>query len=559
MKRFQASTSLTPSTGKITDARSGDTNSLLTLNYLYNTKSSHPNKVIDAMKDKPSANAARGSASSGYVSLDDTQSITSDEYGTISSYDNNKIFKSTGSDKLANTSNILQDQDATFIEPRNSNNKKSIVQTLDTSCHYSNILHSPTNLEIISHVHGVLKWRKMCKLTEMKCKELTRSLTEKDEELFSKECDIRQTKLMLQEEQRKVQKLEEQYDHLSGSLFIINNLLLEKGNVPENNQILEILEGLDIIGNLNYEQSAEDVKSIGTFAVEEKKESNSSVKELNNANSEILLLPAKHSSISRKIGRDDRQRSNKKSGNNVYSKRRHSVAASNCHASVGIEERNRRNSMVIRTTINLDARGETDEQSRIESIHFGNNNIEIKKRQRQLPDGCNLQSRKRYSIHLQKDRVNPTLHRRQSCNIPNPHQMDTVDGQRFCMFPEYHGKCNAGSSEEFAVCRDTSSVLNRIWDTPKTSKGKGSSFIKEHSFKKKGFIVNKKCYPCGNRIRLGKSGFKCADCSIVCHLECMHNVPLPCHFDALSTVTSHTPMRKYNNYFQSPPLLETSN
>ncbi|KAL1445501.1 hypothetical protein MTO96_044994, partial [Rhipicephalus appendiculatus] len=44
----------------------------------------------------------------------------------------------------------------------------------------------------------------------------------------------------------------------------------------------------------------------------------------------------------------------------------------------------------------------------------------------------------------------------------------------------------------------------------------------------KAVIKTETCGPCGKRIKFYKTVYKCSRCNAVCHLECRHQVPLPC-------------------------------
>ena len=66
----------------------------------------------------------------------------------------------------------------------------------------------------------------------------------------------------------------------------------------------------------------------------------------------------------------------------------------------------------------------------------------------------------------------------------------------------------------------------------------------QHTFQKKTVVVVERCSPCGKRIKFGKSVLKCRDCAAVCHIECKHDVPMPCVANA-----TRTPNAKLNGCY----------
>ena len=49
-----------------------------------------------------------------------------------------------------------------------------------------------------------------------------------------------------------------------------------------------------------------------------------------------------------------------------------------------------------------------------------------------------------------------------------------------------------------------------------------------HSFQKKSGLMAERCNPCGKRVKFGKTVYKCRDCGVTAHEQCMKDVPLPC-------------------------------
>lgn len=69
----------------------------------------------------------------------------------------------------------------------------------------------------------------------------------------------------------------------------------------------------------------------------------------------------------------------------------------------------------------------------------------------------------------------------------------------------------------------------------RTFSNAGSVPSRPHIFQKKTVVVVERCVPCGKRIKFGKSVLKCRDCLAVCHIECKHDVPMPCVANATRT------------------------
>ena len=88
---------------------------------------------------------------------------------------------------------------------------------------------------------------------------------------------------------------------------------------------------------------------------------------------------------------------------------------------------------------------------------------------------------------------------------------------------------------------------------------KATSLITEHSFQRNIFMVGRKCSPCGSRIKVGKTGYRCNDCSTICHLECMHIVPPRCFSEKNKDEISKDTSDNVCNYFQSPPIYDFQN
>lgn len=490
--------------------------------------------------------APRESTSSGYISLDDVQSIASDEVlSTVPLSSREDKSRSTGS------------TDDSYVQNYDISDK-----TFKHSCNNSSL--DPSGTAESSQLQPASNWEKRCYQLEENYCSLTSKLIKKEEELFLNELELRQMKLILQAEQRKLLDIEEHRNQLSNCVSMINNIVFASETDHLCEKIYGILKGVDIIGSCENNNFGENIRT--SLAAQKEQD----------LNSYKVSFADPFSSDYLRSGYEETTKVNIGSRGEHPDKRRHSVAITPQVCTARAKKDPRRSSMVIRTTLQLGPEGLMEEHTRIDSINLGSNNsIE-----EPLYENCNVQQQhKRYLAQPIPRHTSSPIPRRQSCNfanisriqssessqllrrqslnVPNINRMDSTDNKRFCVFSKYHDKCDANSVKEDKIEQNPSVITSKIENgrSIPPRRERLPSLLKEHSFQKKNFIVIKKCYPCGHRIKLGRAGFKCTDCAIFCHLECMHNVPLPCH---LQEFGKQTLKNMPKNYFQSPPLLDTN-
>ena len=510
------------------------------------------------------------STSSGYGTLDDTSSIESADYSTAPSCITNNSLPPPHHPKQPNLKPLTSDKGNENISGEQIKNHLFPGNL----CQYTKLPRTLKKCGVSEGVNDTGHWQRRCHALEMQCKELESIMMKKDADQFVIECTIRQTKIMVKEEQNKVKKLKEQYDNLINSLLVINNLFLEKSdNNDIRETILELMQDIDIFGQIGNDEifmeerqrcvsNVDDAELQGEWYEGQHDGDREGACEDEDDN-DVFFTPQKNScSANHRCGKDEglNRFPHPKAFQNILGGRRHSVAVP-CIISSKLEEKSRRSSMVIRTTLSLQDGQQMKEESHIESIHLPDNNNRERKKSHRKPVGHGDHTRqRRHSMQIPRHYCPPSqTPRHMSYNLPSTCKMNIPSNQSFSMFPGTHNICDAmdNTTIEHAMNARGDSTIQQeaVAHNSKGFKDTDISYLNEHSYEKKCFIMVKKCHPCGNRIKLGKCGYKCTNCAVVCHLECMHNVPLPCHIQS----SSSTPGEIYtNSYFQSPPLFDSN-
>ena len=366
-----------------------------------------------------------------------------------------------------------------------------------------------------------------------------------------KEDELKQATTLLEDVKKKLSEVEENREHLSNCLLIVNNILSLEDDDLLRSKIYEVLESVDIMGDIDDDVFEEEVKVVSdsdvpTNIINETKDSN------------LLTLGSMSSTTSSGYlsTEDEREKINMHSHQQKpINERRHSVAIGNLNTPLSaVSQRYRRNSMVIKTTMEVEPNDENvKKKCFIESINLDGKNIKGNLHFKNATYKSEVTVDRRHSVQPISSLLSSKFSRRQSSYTPNSQRPARMNRDKEHLLPNSYDDYKISS---FKGNPDTL-PLERIISTTRVGyPRKAPSFIKEHSFQKSNFIVSKKCFPCGNRLKVGRSGYRCTDCLIICHLECMHNVPLPCHFDKAHQTGFMNNNEKYKNYFQSPPLYE---
>ena len=242
---------------------------------------------------------------------------------------------------------------------------------------------------------------------------------------------------------------------------------------------------------------------------------------------------------------------------NLSSQRRHSVVFGMSARASKTTQKDRRNSMVIKAVIELGPENDSIQRTPcIESIQLGSNEIKNSLIRRSVHDKSNYPMNRRHSMQPVTHSHGPKSKRCQSGYAPFGSIPISSSKLVKSVINESNDQADESLSSEILKCRREPMI------TSSTRVGyprKATSLIKEHSFQRNIFMVGRKCSPCGSRIKVGKTGYRCNDCSIICHLECMHIVPPRCFSDKNKDEISKDTSDQICNYFQSPPICDFQN
>ena len=533
------------------------------------------------------------STSSGYYSLDETEgemwrSDPSDEKSYRNSNLSNAIFKpervSTAKkgcmvtsdihspsftnlsqiksiDSFCHTNEIeivshtTKKEDSLIIEKAVNSSEDSItVESFDKiskDTHHTK-LHSPG---ICDSCRGSFAdWEETYNICEKTILNQTKKIIESEVKVSQKDDELKKINIQLKEAQNIKKKMEERNEELANCLMAINNILLLEEDDVLRSQINEVLENVDVIGDIEddvFEENPKTISDCEKSSGNTKQKTEKIIPIISNIGSTPSYTSSGYSSTEDEREQIDRCRLYRK----AHDPRRHSIAPSTLKRIAYDTKKDRRNSMVIKNTIKVGKENDsTEEEAFIDSIQIDGKTIKSDRTLRlQNEKQMNRSDYRRHSTkaisHLYSSIVNT---RRQSSYIPSQNS-NYVKGKH-----ETDKVHNKDRSRPL-------SCSNAIVDTsiPKVVSGtrvgyprKMSPLKKQHSFNKSNLSVGKKCNPCGIRFKIGAPSYKCSDCLVICHLECMHIISTSCHSMKLNSKNVASTSEKYKNYFQSPLLFE---
>ena len=520
---------------------------------LENTSSYNRNKNRRSMQFSPSfqlddkclSRHYIQSTSSGYSSLDDTGSLSSN--ASCPRRESAKIVK-----EKCDT-NICSSSTKTALSTIHTTSKHtSILQASKKSCQ-DNGKSDICMPKICTNCKPTLaEWEKTYYLCETTIIEQTKIISKKDKELFRKDYDLRKIKMELKALKKELYELKEHRDDLSNGLLMINNILSAEGDTTLRKKIYEVFENIDIMGELENDvfenpktALSRDELCINNFKPMDKDRSNEIGS--STAFSYNYLSSEEEKDYSPSSGSDV----------NLSSQRRHSVAFGMSTRPSKTTQTDRRNSMVIKTVIELGPENDSIQRTPcIESIQLGSNEIKNGLIRRSFHDENYYPINRRHSMQPVTHSHGPKSKRCQSSYAPYDSIAISSPKLVKSVINESNDETEESLSSEILVCHREPVV------TSSTRVGyprKASSLIKEHSFQRNIFMVGRKCSPCGSRIKVGKTGYRCNDCSTICHLECMHIVPPRCFSNKNKDEISKDTSDKICNYFQSPPICDFQN
>ena len=486
-------------------------------------------------------------AKKGFILTSNTQSSSGTNLSQLTSIDS-----FCNINEMEIISHTTKNEDSRVIENAvNSSKHSNTVESFDKICkdtHHTK-LHSPVICD--SCRESFAEWEETYNICEKTIINQTKKIIENEVKLSQKDDELKKINIQLNEAISIKEKIEERNEQLANCLMAINNILLLEEDDVLRSQINEVLENVDVIGDIDDEVFEENPKSLTGREKSSGDTKQKTEKIIPNFGSTLLNSSSGYSSTEDEREQNDRCRLYRK----AHDPRRHSIAPSTLKRVAIDTKKDRRNSMVIKNTIKVGKENDnTEEEAFIDSIQI---------------DGKTIKSD--ITLRLQNEKLmDRSDYRRHSTKAMSHLYSSIIDTRRQSSYiPSQNSKYVKGNNESDKVHnKDRSRPLscsNAIDDTsiPKVVSGtrvgyprKMSPLKKQHSFNKSNLSVGKKCYPCGNRFRIGAPSYKCSDCLVICHLECMHIIPKSCHSTKFNPKNVVSTSEKYRNYFQSPLLFE---
>lgn len=124
----------------------------------------------------------------------------------------------------------------------------SILISFDDLVRNGSVLSVGCEIEMLKVVRQAKEWQNKWRISEMERLRISRLISEKDAELKGKDCQIKQARTFVDQEQRARQKAEQERDHYRKQLQGVKELLIADGNKPFNSETLERLKKMDVYG-----------------------------------------------------------------------------------------------------------------------------------------------------------------------------------------------------------------------------------------------------------------------------------------------------------------------
>ena len=590
MKRSTASTSLNPYQNHFENCDDIDSGKIVNKNS--KPENNKENKIVtfsDQDSDESIFKPPLQSTSSGYYSLDETEGDMSRSYSSKNnSYKNSDISNTTFKPERVSTAK------KGFVSKSNtecySAANFSLLQSFDSFCHANKIekmsnttenegnqmipdeIKSQDNLLVVPSSNysyedahhtklrspdickscrgSFAEWEETYNICEKTILNQTKRIIENEVKLSQKEEELMKINRQLEEVKIIKEKMAEKNEQLSNCLLAINNILILEEDDVLRSQINEVLENVDVIGDMDddvFEESSGKPKNTEKGCGNTKHRNDKNIPNFGSINS--------NSSSGYSSTEDEREKSNNvRLFRKAHDPRRHSIAPSTLNKLV-FEKKDRRNSMVIKTTVKVgNENANIEEDAFIDSIQIDGKTIKsdrtLSKQNKKLFNRSDYRRHSTKAItHLYSSIINP---RRQSSYIPSPSSKNVKVAH------EHENTHNVDLIRPLScsIASDATSIPKVVSATRVGYPRKISPLKKQHSFNKSNLSVGKKCHPCGNRFKIGAPSYKCSDCLVICHLECMHIAPSSCHSTKSNSKNDAIASEKYKNYFQSPLLFE---
>ncbi len=378
----------------------------------------------------------------------------------------------------------------------------SLVAMFDDLMRNGSIFYDGAEKEFLQFVNLVRDWRKKWQYAETERSRLSVVLADKDKEIMTKEYQIKQARKMVDEERRQRLNAEDDRERLSKQIGMIKSLITADGAKTLTNETLEQIYNIDsrpIASNRTPRNGGGHGRNQNHI-----QHHNDEMEAVVEQSAESLLDA---SDLSFDETRDDGLDGTRLRSGHIY-KRRSSTAAKLAVAAAAEKKRRSRQrrshsmggeKIKATTTVTVDDGGHTHAESVIESYPVQMTREEL--------DAKLKKSRKSREAMVNFEPSAPPM-------TPRDRVLRAVNG--------------------VAVTPGSAVSVKRTFSNV------SSMPSRPHSFQKKTVVVVEKCNPCGKRIKFGKSVYKCRDCGAVCHLDCRHDVPLPCIAGAARTPTNRT-------------------
>ncbi len=381
---------------------------------------------------------------------------------------------------------------------RNSKSDLSLVAAFDDLMRNGSIFYDGAEKEFLQFVNLARDWRKKWQYAESERTRLSIVLTDKDNEITTKECQIKLARKMVDEERRQRLKAEEDREQLSKQIGLIKNLITADGAKTLTNETLEQINNIDTrpIANDRTPRNGGGGRH-GRFYNHRQHNFDDSLAVVEQ--SAESLLDASDLSFDDTCN-EGRNGTRLRSGR--ISRRRSSMATT---AEKKRKSRQSKGDAKIKatTTVTVDESGQAHAESVIESFPLFQVNREE----------CEEKLKKsRKSRDALADAVPFATPR-----PPKNRILRAVNGD--------------------PVTPGSAASVKRTFSNASSMPSRPHIFQKKTGPK---ILVGERCNPCGKRIQFGKSAYKCQNCGAVCHPDCRRDVPVPCIAGVARTPSNRT-------------------
>jgi len=375
-----------------------------------------------------------------------------------------------------------------------------LVAAFDDLCRNGSVLYDvepQAEEQFYKFVQNAGEWRRKQKVLQAEKSQISASIVEKDNELSGKLMQIKQARQYLQEERAARIKAEARAESAEKQLRLIQDLVFsDRGHQTLSNDTLVKLRTLD----RNPSSASNYASQYGGSPQKENRDLNNVV----GGGGHHLGLPVVDESVESLLDASDLSfedtREDIMNGSRQNNKSRHARRSGGHNTSRPQRRPDRRSSFAKRkshegggTTMSNMFPNLVENLNNINSAVIAGVSAGVDPSQQRIQE---IKEKAKRARLAEKERIQEEVEDENDLRTP----------------VRAHAPVSTPTTAVKRTFSNASAVANN----------------RPHSFQKKSGLMAERCNPCGKRVKFGKTVYKCRDCAVTAHEQCMKDVPLPC-------------------------------